>query len=1591
MPTIPEIWRENVTATGATEDYDITELADGRILISWTSNTNDDVYSRIYDQLGNLVVDFTPLSTVWNSGVQEGGRIAATPDGGWLVIYEDELSSSGTGLRMEAYDSAGTLVDQHSIGAVVGEDFVHGDIAVSSATSALIAYEELNGSADSDFEYRIYNPSTDTISVASSMNFAGENLASRYHVETLTNGNYIVAAITHDNGSIVNPYDWYVSFTIINASGGLVRPVTIIAEAHGTHGFAHDSIKNFDIETLANGNFVMSWILKDFDSDITTVRHQIYNSTGNTVGAEQITEAGTAQDEFQSQLTPLDDGGYILSWFYDGSRTAQRYDTNGNTVGAQFTSEDGLAATLLSDGRYVNFNATGLDFMDVRDGDSQNSASGDWIGTIDGDVISNSSGDAYGWHGNDVLIQQNGGGSLFGGEGDDELRHDGEVIAGAPVTLDGGNGTDELQLFSNGNWRVNLDAGWITVNNQNLDFVLNIENVAGGTGDDEITGDSGANYLNGFHGDDDLIGGSGNDTLDGGLGNDRLDGQSGSDTLNGGAGDDLFYQNAEGATINNFDGGSGNDTWHVGAISGGYSGTGWTINLNTGVSTGGGTTVNTVSIENVTSGSGDDIIIGDAQINILDGQGGNDTISGLGGDDTLYGGSGTDTLAGGDGADILFGENDNDTLFGSNGDDTLNGGAGNDGLHGNSGDNILNGDAGDDSLFAFISGSAQVDTLDGGTDTDTLYLDSGVTGGTAWTVYLDDVDSQAVAGAGATLHNVTFNNIEVLDTSEYDDVINGSVFALLDTVRANGGDDEVTHWNTLTDLDLGSGNDTFTYNAANSGINGGSTFDGGSGTDTLVFLNADLAATDIINLSGSSNIGASNFTLAGFVNYDGTGNLGTSDEAVIGNGISNHIQTGAGDNFISGGGGNDTLSAGAGNDTVYGDGGNDTLLGSDGDDILSGGDDNDTLYGGHGDDILNGDNGDDILVNDYDDGVDTFNGGAGEDTLDLSNNILDTLVRVTGTDLGRFSNIGPEESWSNIEVFNTGSGDDTFRWFTNGTTVFTVNGNGGSDTFDASFSSPAWFINLDNGTAGTGSTTRVNLISIENASGGAANNVITGSSGENVLDGGGGNDTINAGSGNDTIDGGSGNDTIYGGSGSDTINAGDGDDWVSGGFQIDFMDGGAGIDTVDYTYSSGDLTVDLVNGIAYGTASGPGGETVTNFENVTMGAGDDIVIGNSLDNILAGGADDDMLEGGAGADHLDGGTGTDTASYQNAGAGVILSLITGGSTGDAAGDTFSSIEAVIGSGFNDRITGTNSGVILDGELGDDKLFGGDGVDTLRGGDGDDKLVGGARNDILLGGDGDDKLLGEGGADVLDGGLGIDTISYITAASAVVLTIDGGGTLGDALGDTFISIEILKGSHFDDDMTGGAADETFKGKLGDDMLYGGAGDDFVRGGGGADQLFGGADDDILKGGKGDDMLTGGTGADTFIFKANQDHDTILDFEDDIDTLNFTKFNFATVAEAQAFATQKGADVVYDFGNGDILTVKNMTIAALDDDIDIITPPPGNGFASESAVKTIQDGYIKAIAGIPAAEFDINFDFMDAFDIYDMGFALFEAYL
>ena len=392
----------------------------------------------------------------------------------------------------------------------------------------------------------------------------------------------------------------------------------------------------------------------------------------------------------------------------------------------------------------------------------------------------------------------------------------------------------------------------------------------------------------------------------------------------------------------------------------------------------------------------------------------------------------------------------------------------------------------------------------------------------------------------------------------------------------------------------------------------------------------------------------------------------------------------------------------------------------------------------------------------------------------------------------------------------------------------------------------------------------------------------------------------------ENVEGGGGNDDITGSASANVLDGGIGDDTLVGAAGADTLDGGSGTDLADYRSAASGVTVDL--NAASQTGSEAQGDVLISIEDV---------FGSDFADQITGDAADNVLGGGAGADIIDGGAGMDTASYRDAAGGVIVKLWNGVGTGsDAAGDTLTSIENIVGSAFDDGLIGAN-GVdnVLSGGGGDDFLASLSGNDTLNGGAGQDRLDGGAGIDtadysnasgrvvvklwngvgagsdaagdaltsieniigsafddgligangadnVLSGGGGDDFLAslsgndtlnGGAGADTLDGGSGVDTADYGDASGGVTVRLwNGVGSGGDAAGDALTSIENIIGSAFNDVLIG--ADGVAN------VLDGGDGDDFLGSLSGNDTLNGGDGNDRLRGGAGADVIDGGAGID-----------------------------------------------------------------------------------------------------------------------------------
>ncbi|EKU76998.1 MULTISPECIES: calcium-binding protein [Sphingobium] len=320
----------------------------------------------------------------------------------------------------------------------------------------------------------------------------------------------------------------------------------------------------------------------------------------------------------------------------------------------------------------------------------------------------------------------------------------------------------------------------------------------------------------------------------------------------------------------------------------------------------------------------------------------------------------------------------------------------------------------------------------------------------------------------------------------------------------------------------------------------------------------------------------------------------------------------------------------------------------------------------------------------------------------------------------------------------------------------------------------------------------------------------------------------------------------------------------------------------DYVVSITELTGDIGEDT---TSSGIIGTTVVGADTAA-----DRFVSTSNHEIFLGRGGDDVFIAGEGHDRYIGGLGIDRVTFADFAAGVTVDLSRGGLIENGAlRIVVNQIENVEGSAFDDRLTGD------------------DGANRLIGGLGNDQVNGGAGDDRIFGGDGNDRLEGGAGRDYLDGGAGVDSVSYEHAAAGVVvsLAVSGAQNTRGAGVDALTGFENIRGSAFDDRLTGDDHSNTISGLDGADVMIGLFGDDvyYVDNVGdkvvekawdGYDTVIAAVDytlsahvealtlsgranidaignglDNVLTGNVGDNRLRGGAGADTMIGGAGDD--------------------------------------------------------------------------------------------------------------------------
>jgi Ca2+-binding RTX toxin-like protein len=594
-----------------------------------------------------------------------------------------------------------------------------------------------------------------------------------------------------------------------------------------------------------------------------------------------------------------------------------------------------------------------------------------------------------------------------------------------------------------------------------------------------------------------------------------------------------------------------------------------------------------------------------------------------------------------------------------------------------------------------------------------------------------------------------------------------------------------------------------------------------------------------------------------------------------------HTYGGLGFDTMTGGPGEDVMFGDVGFDILNGGGGPDQIFGGPGDDVAIGGPGNDSFAGedgldtftwnpGDGSDNIDGGDGQDVHVFNGNGGAEQFFVHAGSTTVEIFRVQAAITMQLLGFEELRLNALAGADTITVDDLFETelrllvaslGPGD------LGGDSV-EINGRNVPDVLETSIvAGPAVEV--------TGLTYDFHLVDYE-----AADVLsVRGREGSDALSAGPGvqpaitlflfgdldNDTL---SGNAAIlGGGPGDDTVTGGDLGNLLTGDDGNDQIFGLGGADDVGGGPGADTV---------------------VGGPGGDTVQG------GAGDDLLVWNNGDgsDVMDGDGDNDRVQVNGSPS-----SGDEFLIQPNAGRVRLDRTNFGPFTLDIGTTEILEVNGLGGSDLIDALPGLGGLILLElnGNEGQDAIFGADGADLISGGPGADFLRGGSGDDLISGDAGHDDISGDDGADQLSGDSGVDLFTWFINDGDD--EIDGGTGLDQLNWDgrngvddveigglaTFTFIERVASPVFvfADNIESivvngrGGADQievvegfSYFAKLeilgggGGDHLLGGDGNDILSGGGGADQVLGRDGNDHISGGAGEDELFGGADDDRF---------------------------------------------------------------------------------------------------------------------------------
>jgi Ca2+-binding RTX toxin-like protein len=324
----------------------ITRLANGGFVVSWADSSLlggdtsiSSIKAQIFDASGNKVggeflVNFNTLNA------QSQPAIAGVASGGFVVCWADSSGQGGdadkTSVKAQIFDASGTKVGgEFRVNTTTANDQQDPSVTALASGGFVVSWADSTGDASAGgIKAQIFDASGNRVGNEFLVNTATFNFQDQPTITSLSSGGFVVSW-SDLSGQGLDASGRGIKAQIFDASGNKVGAEFLVNTA------ALNNQHQPTITSLASGGFVVSWSDdsgQGGDASPAGIKAQIFDGSGNKVGGEFLVNTTTPQPQQEPAITALPSGGFVVSWFdnVNAEIKAQIFDASGNRVGSEF-------------------------------------------------------------------------------------------------------------------------------------------------------------------------------------------------------------------------------------------------------------------------------------------------------------------------------------------------------------------------------------------------------------------------------------------------------------------------------------------------------------------------------------------------------------------------------------------------------------------------------------------------------------------------------------------------------------------------------------------------------------------------------------------------------------------------------------------------------------------------------------------------------------------------------------------------------------------------------------------------------------------------------------------------------------------------------------------------------------------------------------------------------------------------------------------------------------------------------------------------------------------------------------------------------